>query len=140
MGTWISIAKGWYCPCSIGASVPKTCNPIGSDSLRSSVKRAPRERRKRVEASRSEPNWAKAATSRYWARYSFSEPANFFMILLKNNISILVMRRSEEWIHVRLGSRTDTRDGKTDVDGGTDTTEEQLSLQEDLTVGDGDDL
>ena len=50
------------------------------------------------------------------------------------------MRRSEEWINVRLGSRTDTRDGKTDVDGGTDTTEEQLSLQEDLTVGDGDDL
>ena len=33
--------------------------------LRSSVRRAPRERRKRVEASRSEPNWAKAATSRY---------------------------------------------------------------------------
>ena len=62
------------------------------------------------------------------------------MILLKNNIWILVMRRSEEWIHVRLGSRTDTGDGKTDVDGGTDTTEEELSLQEDLTVGDGDDL
>ena len=62
------------------------------------------------------------------------------MILLKNNIWILVMRRSEEWIHVRLGSRTDTRDGKTDVDGGTDTTEEELGLQEDLTVGDGNDL
>ena len=43
-------------------------------------------------------------------------------------------------IDVRLGGGTDTRDGKTDVDGGTDTTEEQLSLQEDLTVGDGDDL
>ena len=40
----------------------------------------------------------------------------------------------------RLGSRTDTRDGKTDVNGGTDTTEEELSLQEDLTVGDGNDL
>ena len=62
------------------------------------------------------------------------------MILLKNTISILVMRRSEEWINVRLGSRTDTRDGKTDVDGGTDTTEEELSLQEDLTISDGDDL
>jgi hypothetical protein len=34
-------------------------------ALRSSVRRAPRERRKRVEASRSEPNCAKAATSRY---------------------------------------------------------------------------
>lgn len=33
--------------------------------LRSSVRRAPRASKKRVEASRSEPNWAKAATSRY---------------------------------------------------------------------------
>ena len=42
--------------------------------------------------------------------------------------------------HERLGSGTDTRDGKTDVDGGTNTTEEELSLQEDLTVSDGNDL
>ena len=35
------------------------------DLLKSSVRRAPRASKKRVEASRSEPNWAKAATSRY---------------------------------------------------------------------------
>lgn len=40
----------------------------------------------------------------------------------------------------RLGGRTDTRHGKTDIDGGTDTTEEELSLQENLTVGNGNDL
>jgi hypothetical protein len=41
---------------------------------------------------------------------------------------------------LRLGSRTDTRDGQTDIDGGTDTTEEELSLQEDLTISDGNNL
>ena len=40
----------------------------GVNVLKSSVRRAPRASKKRVEASRSEPNWAKAATSRYWAR------------------------------------------------------------------------
>ena len=39
-----------------------------------------------------------------------------------------------------LGSGTDTGDGKTDVNGGTDTLVEQLSLQEDLAVGDGNDV
>lgn len=42
--------------------------------------------------------------------------------------------------HLRLGCGTDTGYGKTDVDGGTDTTEEQLSLQEDLAVSDRNDL
>ena len=40
----------------------------------------------------------------------------------------------------RLGGGTDTRHGETDVDGGANTTEEELSLQEDLTVGDGNDV
>ena len=39
-----------------------------------------------------------------------------------------------------LGGGTDTGHGQTDVDGGTDTLVEQLSLQEDLAVGDGDDV
>ena len=43
-------------------------------------------------------------------------------------------------MHSRLGGGADTRHGKTDVDGGTDTAEEQLSFQEDLTVGNRDDL
>ena len=43
-------------------------------------------------------------------------------------------------IDVRLGGGTDTRDGKTDVDSGTDTTEEEFGLQEDLTIGNGNDL
>ena len=107
--------------------------------LRSSVRRAPRESRKRVDASRSEPNWAKAATSRYWARYSLSEPANFFMILLKIDASVS-FSYSTVICYSRLGGGTDTRHGETNVDGGANTTEEELSLQEDLTVGDGDDL
>ena len=41
---------------------------------------------------------------------------------------------------LELGSGTDTRDGKTDVNGGTDTLVEELSLQEDLTVGNGNDV
>ncbi len=43
--------------------------------------RSPRDRVCLVAASRSEPNWAKAATSRYWAKKSFREPATCFMAL-----------------------------------------------------------
>jgi len=39
---------------------------------------------------------------------------------------------------LNLGSRTDTGHRETDVDGGADTLVEELSLQEDLTVSDGD--
>merc|ERR550519_3125849 len=39
-----------------------------------------------------------------------------------------------------LGSRSHTGHGQTDVDGGSDTFVEQLCLQEDLTVSDGDDI
>ena len=43
-------------------------------------------------------------------------------------------------MNARLGSRADTRHGETDVDGRANTTEEELSLQEDLAVSDGNDL
>jgi hypothetical protein len=39
-----------------------------------------------------------------------------------------------------LGSGANTRHRETDVDGGTHTTEEELSLQEDLTVSDGNNV
>lgn len=39
-----------------------------------------------------------------------------------------------------LGGGTDSRDGKTDVDSGSDTLEEQFGFQEDLSVGDGNDV
>lgn len=42
--------------------------------------------------------------------------------------------------HRRLGSRTDTGHRQTDVNGRADTTEEELSLQEDLTIGNGNNL
>lgn len=41
--------------------------------LRSSVRRSPRFKVDLVDASKSEPNWAKAATSRYWAKNNFRE-------------------------------------------------------------------
>jgi len=73
IGTWISVGRGSYWPCSVYRRTLVSHNIFGKaerrwDALKSSVRRAPRERRKRVEASRSDPNWAKAATSRYWAR------------------------------------------------------------------------
>jgi hypothetical protein len=40
----------------------------------------------------------------------------------------------------RLCRGTNTRDGETDIDGRTNTAEEQFGFQEDLAVGDGDDL
>ena len=51
------------------------------------------------------------------------------------------LERTRELLHdLGLRRRTDTGHGETDVDGGPDTTEEQLSLQEDLAVGDRDNL
>ena len=51
-----------------------------------------------------------------------------------------IRKKRRKRIDVRLGGGTDTRDGKTDVDSGTDTTEEEFGLQEDLTIGNGNDL
>jgi hypothetical protein len=39
-----------------------------------------------------------------------------------------------------LSGRSDTRDGKTDVNGGSDTLEEEFSFQEDLSISNGDDI
>ena len=51
------------------------------------------------------------------------------------------LERTSDLLHgLELGSGTDTGDGKTDVNGGTDTLVEELSLQEDLAVGDGNDV
>lgn len=51
------------------------------------------------------------------------------------------LERTSDLLHsLELGSGTDTRDGKTDVDGRSDTLVEQLGLQEDLAVGDGNNV
>lgn len=51
------------------------------------------------------------------------------------------LQRTSNLLHgLKLGSGTDTRHGQTDVDGRSDTLVEQLSLQEDLTVSDGNDI
>lgn len=51
----------------------------------------------------------------------------------------LEFHRAGDLLHgLRLGGGTYTRDGETDVDGWTDTLVEELGLQEDLSVGDGD--
>jgi len=41
---------------------------------------------------------------------------------------------------LHLGGGTDSGDGKTDVDGGSDTLKEKFVLQEDLSIGNGDDV
>lgn len=61
--SWASI--GTYCFC-----------------FKSSVSFSPLFSKCWVEASRSEPNWAKAATSLYWASSSLREPATYFMALI----------------------------------------------------------
>ena len=51
------------------------------------------------------------------------------------------LERTGELLHdLRLCGGTDTGDGETDVDGGADTAEEELGLQEYLAVSDGNDL
>ena len=53
----------------------------------------------------------------------------------------LELKRTRHLLHgLDLGGGTDTRHRETDVNGGADTLMEQLSLQEDLTVSNGDDI
>ena len=62
------------------------------------------------------------------------------MILLKIKLYVSLDPELVVGENLRLGSRADTGHRETDVDGRTNTTEEELSLQEDLTVSDGNDL
>ena len=56
-------------------------------------------------------------------------------------LSEVQLERTGELLHdLRLRGGADTGDGETDVDGGADTAEEELGLQEDLAVSDGNDL
>ena len=56
-------------------------------------------------------------------------------------LSELELEGTGELFHgLNLGGRTDTRHGKTDIDSGTDTLMEELGLEEDLTIGNGDDI
>ena len=56
-------------------------------------------------------------------------------------LSELEFERTGDLLHgLDLGGRTDTGHRQTDVNGGTDTLIEKLSLQEDLTIGNGDDI
>ena len=65
------------------AQITATCSSIFSGEncgcFRSSVRRAPRFSSFCVAASRSEPNCAKAAISRYWASSPLILPATFFI-------------------------------------------------------------
>merc|ERR1712088_551365 len=56
-------------------------------------------------------------------------------------LSQLELHRASHLFHrLGLGSRADTGHRQTDVDGGSDTFVEQLGLQEDMAVSDGDDV
>lgn len=61
-----------------------------------------------------------------------------------SNLTVLGQEKlqgTSDLLHgLELGGGTDTRDGKTDVDGRSDTLVEQLRLQEDLAVGNGNDV
>ena len=65
MATCFSTGTGWYCGC-----------------FSTSTSRAPRASCRWVAASRSEPNWAKASSSRYCASESRSGPATCFIALI----------------------------------------------------------
>ena len=84
----------------------------------SSVTRWPRSSWARVAASRSEANWAKAASSRNCARASFTPPESFFTILV--------------W------AAPPTRDTRYRRSRPADAGVEQVGLEEDLAVGDRD--
>ena len=89
--------------------------------LSSSTRRAPRSSWARDAASRSDAKDAKASRSRYWDRRE--------------------LQAAGDLLHrLDLGVATDPGDRAADVDGRADTRVEQVGLQEDLPVGDGDDV
>ena len=56
-------------------------------------------------------------------------------------LSELELEGTSKLLHgLNLGGRSDTGDGKTDVDSGTDTLMEELGLEEDLAIRDRDDI
>ncbi len=77
-GTGRSSRKPW-----VAAQMVTTCFSTGMGTywgcLRISTRRWPRLSWARVALSRSEPNWEKAASSRYWASSSLMDPATDFM-------------------------------------------------------------
>ena len=104
MATWISTGIGLYC-----------------GWLNSSMMRLPRSIFACVAASSSEPNCAKAASSRNCARSPLSRPATCFMAF--------------------SCAADPTRDTEMpDRDGRPDALIEQIRFQEDLAVGDRDDV
>jgi len=81
--------------------------------------RCPRSSWALVAASRSLPNWAKAASSRNWARSTLDLAGDLLHGL-------------------DLGGGTDAGDGETHRDGGADALVEEVGLEVDLAVGDRD--
>merc|ERR1740123_2491301 len=71
-----------------------------------------------------------------------SQPHASAQQLLGGSVKIRTeLSESSDLLHgFGLSSRTDTGHGQTDVDGGSDTLVEQLCLQEDLSVSDGNDI
>ena len=104
ISTSFSIGSGLYCPC-----------------LSISVNRAPRASRRCDDASRSEPNCANAAISRYCARSSLSDAGDLLDRLDR-------------------GREADARDRQADVDGGTHVRVEKILVENYLAVGDRDDV
>ena len=104
IATCFSTGSGWYCGCL-----------MISDSF------SPRVSWSRVALSRSDANWAKAASARYWARSSLSGAGDLLHRL-------------------GLGGRADARDRDADVQRGPLAGVEQVGLEEDLAVGDRDDV
>ena len=97
-------ASGWYCGC---LTISESFSPRVSWS--------------RVALSRSEANWANAASARYWARSSLSGAGDLLHRL-------------------GLGRGTDARHRDADVQRGPLAGVEQVGLEEDLAVGDRDDV
>ncbi|KAH3663765.1 hypothetical protein OGAPHI_005167 [Ogataea philodendri] len=68
-------------------------------------------------------------------RTELSESSNFSVLSQEQ------LQRTSNLLHgLNLGSRTDSRHRQTDVDSWSDTLVEQFSLQEDLTIGNGNDV
>lgn len=61
-----------------------------------------------------------------------------------SNLTVLSqeeLQGTSDLLHgLKLGSRTDTRHGKTDVNGWSDTLVEEFGLQENLSISDGNDV
>lgn len=142
MGTWTSVERGWYWPCSEKKKwvfesyyiwYCRTYSVVQLDEHHETAGNELRHRdQNRIEQKRRLHGIGRGII------WEIQQTSSWFSCKKKSWENNYTLREQKRYI--RLRSRSYTRHGKTDVDSRTHTTEEKLSFQENLSIRDRNDL